>query len=180
MVARWLRSLAYCLPSIGRRLQSHLLRSRAQGHAKPHEYDADQGQRVGGRKGCQQQHKEGDVKAPLLQAAEGGVNILPGLYAFHLLPSGTPSLARCWVPSVGNAHRPAGLSPVLHRKAQQPPLPLWSAARTSRQCTATRHSQLLLLLPRGSVLFACWPVHCSQGLGCGMLRLGQKQSQRLV
>lgn len=50
---------------------AHLLCLRAQGHAQPHERDGDQGQRVGGRKGGQQQHKQGDVQAPLLRAARG-------------------------------------------------------------------------------------------------------------
>lgn len=54
-----------------RRAHAHLLCLRAQGHAKPHECDGDQGQRVGGRKGGQQQHKQGDVQAPFLRAASG-------------------------------------------------------------------------------------------------------------
>lgn len=51
-------------------MYAHLLCLGAQGHAQAHKGDGHQGQRVGGRKGGQQQHKQGDVQAPLLRAAK--------------------------------------------------------------------------------------------------------------
>lgn len=49
---------------------AHLLCLGVQGHAQAHKGDGHQGQRVGGRKGGQQQHKQGDVQAPLLRASK--------------------------------------------------------------------------------------------------------------